>query len=79
MAWRSRKHQGVDKKSGKVLIEVSKEFYRPAEVDVLIGNPQKAKEKLGWKPLESKFTHLVELMVETDMVRVEPKSSQQYF
>jgi GDPmannose 4,6-dehydratase len=66
--------KGVDKKSGKVLIEVSKEFYRPAEVDVLIGNPQKAKEKLGWKPV-TKFTRLVELMVETDMIRVKKESS----
>ena len=66
--------KGVDKKSAKVLIEVSKEFYRPAEVDVLIGNPQKAKEKLGWKPV-TKFTRLVELMVEADMTRVKKECS----
>lgn len=48
---------------------MSKEFYRPAEVDVLIGNPQKSKEKLGWKTV-TKFTRLVELMVEVDMIRV---------
>ena len=66
--------KGVDKKSGKILIEVSKEFYRPAEVDVLIGNPQKAKEKLGWKPV-TKFTRLVELMVEADMIRVKKECS----
>jgi GDPmannose 4,6-dehydratase len=61
--------KGFDKKSGKVLIEVSKEFYRPAEVDVLIGNPQKALKKLGWRPV-TKFTRLVELMVEADLNRV---------
>ena len=58
----------LKKKSGKVLVEVSKEFYRPAEVDVLIGNPQKAKEKLGWEPV-TKFMRLVELMVKTDLIR----------
>jgi GDPmannose 4,6-dehydratase len=63
--------KGIDKKSGKVLVEVSPEFYRPAEVDVLIGNPQKAKEKLGWEP-KIKFEELVRIMVEADIERVEP-------
>ncbi|WP_298199968.1 GDP-mannose 4,6-dehydratase [Desulfosporosinus sp.] len=62
--------KGIDKKSGKVLVEVSPEFYRPAEVDVLIGNPQKAKEKLGWEP-KIKFEELVRIMVEADIERIE--------
>jgi GDPmannose 4,6-dehydratase len=62
--------KGIDKKTGKVLVEVSKEFYRPAEVDVLTGNPQKATKKLGWKPA-AKFSKLVELMVTADLHRVE--------
>jgi GDPmannose 4,6-dehydratase len=66
--------KGLDKTSGKVLIEVSKEFYRPAEVDVLIGNAQKAREKLGWRPVTN-FTRLVELMVEADMIRVKKECS----
>ena len=62
--------KGIDKKSGKVLVEVSPEFYRPAEVDILIGNPQKTKEKLGWQP-KIKFEELVRIMVEADIKRVE--------
>jgi GDPmannose 4,6-dehydratase len=61
--------KGVDQKTGKVLIEVSPEFFRPAEVDALIGNPKKAMEKLGWKP-KTKFQDLVRLMVKADMKRV---------
>ncbi len=61
--------KGVDRKTGKVLVEVSSEFFRPAEVDFLIGNPKKATEKLGWKP-RTKFQDLVRIMVEADMERV---------
>jgi GDPmannose 4,6-dehydratase len=61
--------KGMDRKSGKVLVEVSPDFYRPAEVDILIGNPQKAKDKLGWVP-KTKFQDLVAMMVEADMKRV---------
>ena len=64
--------KGVDKATGKVLVEVSKEFYRPTEVDILAGNPAKAKEKLGWTP-RTKFTDLVALMVEADLKRLEVK------
>jgi GDPmannose 4,6-dehydratase len=62
--------KGVDKKSGKTFVEISQDFYRPAEVDILIGNPQKAREKLGWKPV-TKFQALVGMMVEADIKRVE--------
>lgn len=58
--------KGTDSKSGKVVVEVSPEFYRPAEVDLLIGNPLKAKEKLGWEP-KVKFNELVDMMVEWDL------------
>ena len=61
--------KGIDKKSGKVIVEVSPDFYRPAEVDILIGNPRKAKEKLGWEP-KTKFEDLVELMMEKDLERI---------
>lgn len=69
--WEGEKEneKGIDKKSGKVLVEVSKEFYRPAEVDILIGDPSKAKEKLGWEPKTS-FDKLVEIMVKADLERV---------
>ena len=61
--------KGIDSKSGKVRVEVSSEFYRPAEVNLLIGNPQKAKETLGWQP-RTKFKDLVQIMVEADLKRV---------
>jgi len=57
---------GVDKDTGRVLVRVSSEFFRPAEVDLLLGDPAKAKAKLGWKPRVS-FEELVSLMVESDL------------
>lgn len=60
--------KGYDRKTGRLLVEVSSEFFRPAEVDILIGNPSKAKEKLGWQP-KTKFDELVRLMVESDIKR----------
>jgi GDPmannose 4,6-dehydratase len=56
---------GVDKNSNKVIIKINKDFYRPAEVDLLIGDPSKAKEKLGWKP-EYTFDALVAEMCYQD-------------
>ncbi len=61
--------KGVDRKTGKVIIEVSSEFYRPAEVNILVGNPEKAKKKLGWSP-KTKFEELVRIMMEADLRRV---------
>jgi GDPmannose 4,6-dehydratase len=61
--------KGIEKKSGKVVVEVSPEFYRPAEVDILIGDATKAREKLGWNP-KTKFEELVEIMVKADLDRV---------
>jgi GDPmannose 4,6-dehydratase len=58
--------KGTDRKTGNVMVEVSPEFYRPAEVDLLIGNPEKAKKKLGWEP-KVKFNELVQMMVEWDL------------
>ena len=57
---------GVDRKTGKTLLKVNPQFFRPAEVSVLIGNPAKAKEKLGWKT-DVRFETLVRRMVENDL------------
>ena len=59
--------KGIDKNTGKTIIEIDPEFFRPAEVDLLIGDCTKAKQKLGW---ESKvtFKELVQIMVKADMV-----------
>jgi GDPmannose 4,6-dehydratase len=62
--------KGIDKKTGKTLIEVSTEFLRHAEVDILIGDYSKAREKLGWQP-RTEFQDLVSIMVEADIKRVE--------
>jgi len=57
---------GVDKMSGKVIVRINPEFFRPAEVDVLLGNPAKAESQLGWKR-EIDFMELVHRMVEHDL------------
>ncbi|MDM0011086.1 GDP-mannose 4,6-dehydratase [Variovorax sp. J22P168] len=59
---------GIDTKSGKVLVRVNPKYYRPAEVDLLIGNPARAKEKLGWEPTTS-LEQLCAMMVEADLRR----------
>ena len=63
--------KGYDKKTGKVLIEVSKDFYRPTDVVNLLGDPTKAKTKLGWNPTKTSFEELVKLMVEADKKKVD--------
>jgi GDPmannose 4,6-dehydratase len=61
--------KGIDRSSGRVIVEVSPEFYRPAEVDLLVGDAQKAKRVLGWKP-KVRFEELVDIMMEADLRRV---------
>ncbi len=60
------KEQGIDAKTGKVLVKINPDFYRPAEVDVLLGDPTKAEKELGWKR-KVDFPSLVKLMVDTDL------------
>lgn len=62
--------KGYDVKTGKVLVEVSPDFYRPTDVVNLLGNPAKAKAKLGWNPRKTSFEQLVNLMVDADMAKV---------
>ena len=59
--------KGYDKKTGKALVEVDPKYFRPAEVDQLLGNPAKAKAKLGWNPQKTSFEDLVKIMVQHDM------------
>lgn len=63
--------KGIDKNTGKVLVEVDERFFRPAEVDQLMGNPTKAKETLGWNPTKTSFEELVKIMVQSDLEYVE--------
>ena len=60
---------GVDRKTGKTIVRVNPKFYRPAEVDLLIGNPAKAGRELGWKPITT-LEQLCQMMVEADLKRV---------
>ena len=62
--------KGIEKNTGKVLVEVSPEFYRPTDVVNLWGNPEKAKAVLGWNPLKTSFHELVRIMVQSDLQRV---------
>ena len=62
--------KGIDKKNGRVIVEVSKDFYRPTDVVNLLGDPSKAKNKLGWNPAETSFEELVRIMVEHDINKV---------
>lgn len=61
---------GVDARTGRELVVMDEGFYRPAEVDLLVGDPAKAFEKLGWRP-ETALEELCRLMVEADLKRVE--------
>jgi len=55
--------KGMDKKTGKIIVEIDEKYFRPAEVDLLLGDPSKAKKELGWEP-EVKFPELIKIMVE---------------
>ena len=62
-----QEEQGVCKKTGKVYIKIDPKYYRPTEVDTLLGDPTKAKTFLGWDPKETSFETLVERMVKSDL------------
>lgn len=62
--------KGIDKTTGKVLIEVNPDFYRPTDVVNLLGDPTRAKTRLGWNPQKTSFEELVSIMVEHDMNKV---------
>ena len=59
--------KGYDKKTGKQIIAVDSKYFRPTEVETLLGDPSKAKEKLGWEP-EIPFHELVTDMVKQDLI-----------
>lgn len=68
LKWQGKgiKEQGIDKASGKVLVKINPEFFRPSEVDLLLGNPAKAEKELGWKR-KVDFPGLVKMMVAHDL------------
>ena len=62
--------KGIDVKTGKVVVAVSEDFYRPTDVVNLWGDPSKAKKELGWNPQTTTFEQLVQIMVKHDMEKV---------
>ncbi len=70
--------KGYDQETGRVLIEVSEEFYRPTDVVNLWGNPEKAKKVLGWNPQKTSFEQLAELMVKHDMKKTAARRAEEY-
>lgn len=66
--------RGIDSQTGKTVVQVNPRFYRPAEVDLLIGNPEKAKQALGWEP-KTTLEQLCQLMVDADLERVKSGKS----
>lgn len=62
--------KGIDTATGKILVEVDPKYFRPAEVEQLLGDPTKAKEQLGWNPRQTSFERLVEIMVDHDMTEI---------
>ena len=62
--------KGIDFRTGKVLVEVDPKYFRPAEVDQLLGDPTKARTRLGWNPQKTSFEDLVKIMVAHDMRKV---------
>ena len=59
--------KGIDRATGRVLVEVDPKYFRPCEVEQLLGDPSKAKDLLGWNPTKTPFAELVRIMVEHDM------------
>ena len=70
--------KGVEKGTGRVLVEVSPAFYRPTDVVNLWGDPSKAKRELGWNPTKTGFDELVKLMVEHDMKKVAVERAEEH-
>ncbi len=59
--------KGIDEKTGRVLVEVDEKYFRPAEVEQLLGDPTKAKTLLGWNPTKTNFDELINIMVKHDI------------
>jgi len=72
LTWKGKgtAEKGINQADGKVLVEIDPRYFRPAEVDILIGDPSKAKEKLGWEP-KVKLPELIKMMMEYDMEHAE--------
>ncbi len=70
--------KGIDKATGRLVVEVSPDFYRPTDVVNLWGDPTKARKELGWNPMKTTFEQLVEIMVKHDMEKVAAERLQEH-
>lgn len=70
--------KGIDIETGKVLVEVNPEFFRPAEVEELCGNPSKAVNELGWNPSKTSFEKLVKGMVQADLEYIKENKTHSF-
>ena len=70
--------RGIEKGNGRVIVEVSPDFYRPTDVVNLLGDPSKAKKELGWNPTKTSFEKLVKLMVKHDMEKVAIERAEEH-
>ncbi len=70
--------KGIDKATGRTLIEVSPDFYRPTDVVNLLGDPTKAKTKLGWNPQKTSFEELVKIMADSDLRKAEAEARTRF-
>ncbi|MDC1012694.1 GDP-mannose 4,6-dehydratase [Flavobacteriaceae bacterium] len=72
--------KGINKKTREILVEMDSKYYRPSEVEDLLGDPSKAKSKLGWNPNQTSFEELVRIMVECDLdlIQSEKKINKSY-
>lgn len=78
LAWQGSglDEKGIDKATGRTLVEVSPDFYRPTDVVNLLGDPAKARRELGWNPRATSFEQLVEIMVDHDMAKAAAERAQ---
>ncbi|MFS0603744.1 GDP-mannose 4,6-dehydratase [Peribacillus frigoritolerans] len=67
--------KGINKATGEVIVEIDPRFFRPAEVEQLLGDPTKAKTLLGWNPTKTSFEELVKIMVTHDLEKVSKENS----
>ena len=76
LAWEGKgmEEKGIDRKTGKMIIAIDQRYFRPAEVDVLLGDYSKAKKEFGWEP-KTKFKDLVKMMFESEMESIRTKKS----
>lgn len=68
--------KGINKHNGEVIVEIDPKYFRPTEVDLLLGDPTKARTLLGWNPMTTSFEELVRLMIEADMRKVDTEHSK---